>query len=262
MADSTAWTGELTDEQVELRERFTDEVGYWNDLYEDVVRIDPTFFEYYTEILAHPHRHGSLDPKVREFMLIAVNAATTQLHTDGVRTHIGRALDHGAEFEEIVEVLQRTSGLGIHSITQGVPILEDFFGPAPEPTSDEAAEQDRVREKFEQQRGYWSERWESVLRTDHRFLDAYTDLSSHPYVVGPLDEKVKEFLSIAYDTTTTNLYTPGTRVHVENALKLGATREEVMEVLELAVIVGFHTLTESAPILIEEAAKREKLPDQ
>lgn len=262
MEEHNTWSGDLTEEQANLKLEFINRVGYWNDLYDDVLRLDPTFFEYYSELIAHPHEKAQLEPKVREFMLIAVNAATTQLYHDGIRTHIGNALDYGASFEEVVEVLQRTSGLGIHSITQGVPLIEKHYGTAPEPMGEDEEAQTQVREKFKRQRGYWSDRWEAVLRIDHEFLNSYTDVSSHPYVSGPLDDVVKEFLSIAYDLSTTNLYTPGADVHIQNALKLGASQEEVMEVLELAAVVGFHTLTESAPVLIEEAAKRGKLPDR
>jgi len=43
-----------------------------------------------------------------------------------------------------------------------------------------------------------------------------------------------------------------------NALRLGATAEEIMEVLMLTSVLGVHTITESVPILVEEVAKAGK----
>lgn len=253
--------GDLPPRQHRLKTQFVEELGYWSPAHEDVLRLDPDFFEHYLDIIAHPHRSGALEPKVREFMLIAVNCVTTQLHGEGTRIHVRRALEHGATFEEIREVFQRTSGLGVHSVTAGVQILNDVAGPSPEPDGAGRAEQQRLRATFEEKRGYWNEVWEAVLRTDPGFFQHYTALSSHPYEHGPLEAKVEEFLSIAYDSSTTNLFHPGLRGHIENALDHGASREEIMEVLELAAIVGFHTLTEGAPVLIEEARRQNALPD-
>jgi alkylhydroperoxidase/carboxymuconolactone decarboxylase family protein YurZ len=66
---------------------------------------------------------------------------------------------------------------------------------------------------------------------------------------------VKELLYIAIDAATTHLYLPGLRVHVQNALRLGATVAEIMEVLQLTSVLGIHTITEGVPVLLEEANK-------
>ena len=41
---------------------------------------------------------------------------------------------------------------------------------------------------------------------------------------------------------------------VGNALVYGATREEVLEVIELASVIGIHSCTVGVPILVEELA--------
>ena len=72
-----------------------------------------------------PWKYGTLPPKIRELIYVAIDAATTHLYLPGLRTHIRNALAHGATVEEIMEVLQLTSALGIHTITEGVPVLLD-----------------------------------------------------------------------------------------------------------------------------------------
>jgi hypothetical protein len=41
-------------------------------------------------------------------------------------------------------------------------------------------------------------------------------------------------------------------------LKQGATRDEVMEVLEIVSVLGIHTITEGVPALLDEAKKAGK----
>ena len=68
--------------------------------------------------------------------------------------------------------------------------------------------------------------------------------------------KLAELLSIALDASYTHMYTPGTRRHIKAALKLGATMEEVMEVLKLCVVAGVQAFNLGIPILDEELERK------
>jgi alkylhydroperoxidase/carboxymuconolactone decarboxylase family protein YurZ len=52
------------------------------------------------------------------------------------------------------------------------------------------------------------------------------------------------------------MYAPGTRRHIQAALDMGVTPEEILEVLKLATIVGIHSCNLGVPILVEEMAAR------
>lgn len=253
---------DLTERQQQIKEQFKDERGYWSELWDDILELDPEFLDRYRELSAQPWKHGVLSPKVKEFIYIAIDCSTTHLYNPGTRVHIGNAFDHGATVDEIMEVFQLASVLGIHSVTEGVPILIDEAGRPDTATGEAAKEQDRLRQKFEDERGYWSDLWEDVLQLDPGYFEAYLDFSAHPWNEGVLDPKTKELIYIAIDVATTHLYLPGLRVHIQNALDYGATRVEIMEVFQLASVLGIHTITESVPILIEEAAKRGKLSSE
>ena len=71
---------------------------------------------------------------------------------------------------------------------------------------------------------------------------------------GTLEPKVKELIYTAFDVAATHLYVAGLRQHIRNALDYGATREEVMEVIEIASVIGIHSCNVGVPILIEELA--------
>jgi len=114
--------------------------------------------------------------------------------------------------------------------------------------------QRELREAFVESRGYWNEFWDGLLKLDPEFFQAYVDFSSVPWKSGPLEPKVKELIYIAIDAATTHLYEPGLRQHIRNALKHGATQEEIMEVLELVAVLGIHSCTLGVPVLMEELA--------
>ena len=57
------------------------------------------------------------------------------------------------------------------------------------------------------------------------------------------------------------MYAPGTRRHIDHALKGGATPAEIMEVLKLCVAQGFQALNLGLPILADEdRAPRNRRP--
>ncbi|GGG24046.1 hypothetical protein GCM10010964_10230 [Caldovatus sediminis] len=247
---------DLTPRQRQLKEEFTRARGYWSDIWNDILALDPEFFAAYLEFSSVPWRQGRLEPKVKEFIYIAIDAATTHLYEPGTRIHVRNALRHGATREEIMEVFQLISVLGIHSCTHGVPILVEEMRAAGReaelPRLAFGPREERLKAEFVEARGYWSELWENVLALSPDFFEAYLRFSSVPWRNGRLEPKVKEFIYIAIDAATTHLYEPGTRIHVRNALRHGATREEIMEVFELVSVLGIHSCTHGVPILVEE----------
>jgi alkylhydroperoxidase/carboxymuconolactone decarboxylase family protein YurZ len=250
---------ELDAQRQKLKDDFIAARGYWSPLWDGVLELSPEFFEAYTRFSSVPWRHGTLPAKIKELVYVAIDASTTHLYNPGTRVHIANALRHGATRGEVMEVLQLVSVLGIHTMTTGLPILVDELRKAGR--GEEAAtgaltpDQEKLKQAFVTARGYWSPVWQQLLTLAPEFFDAYTRLSSVPWTHGTLEPKVKELLYIAIDAATTHLYLPGLRVHVQNALRLGATVAEIMEVLELTAALGIHSITEGVPILMDEAGK-------
>ncbi|MCG7310727.1 carboxymuconolactone decarboxylase family protein [Brachybacterium sp. ACRRE] len=109
-----------------------------------------------------------------------------------------------------------------------------------------------ARERFIQDRGTWSPSWEAVGSLDPTFLDAYRKLSTIPSRSGHLEPKVQELIFLAVDANATHLFAAGVEPHLKRALELGATREELTEVLELIATLGIHAMNIGVPILVEE----------
>jgi alkylhydroperoxidase/carboxymuconolactone decarboxylase family protein YurZ len=250
-------------EQEALRARFLEIHGSWNPALQALLDADPVFFEAYAALAAAPWRTGTLDPKVKELISIAVDGAATHLYEPGFREHVRRAIALGATQEELLEVLELTSTLGIHACNIGVPILVQELGEearaALPPLTDRHA---ALRRRFEENRGYWHPFWEEILQLDADFFEAYLEFSSVPWRHGVLEPKLKELVYIAFDASATHLYVPGLRLHIQNALGLGASAAEVMEVLELASVIGIHTCTMGVPIVLEELARAAASPGE
>ncbi len=79
-----------------------------------------------------------------------------------------------------------------------------------------------------------------------------------PMLSRVLDPKTVEFIAIAVDASCTHMYAPGVRRHIRKALELGATQEEIAAVLQLTSVLGIHTMSLCAPILLEELAARQE----
>lgn len=245
-----------------LWEEFSANEGVVSPVWRELKAACPEFFAAYANLAAVPWRRGALDAKTRELVMVALNAAVTHLNKDEMRRHIRAALVQGAKPAEILEVLQLVSVLGIHAISIGFPALTDVATAAgrtaelPGPTLD--THQARLKEQFQAKRGYWSPFWEEALKLDPLLFEAYFNFSSIPWTHGVLEPKVREFIYVAIDASTTHMFDEGTRGHMANALKHGATVAEILEVLEHAATIGVQSIVEGLPILQQEVAALEE----
>ena len=106
-------------------------------------------------------------------------------------------------------------------------------------------------------KGDWNPLWETFRELDPDFLEAYLAFRSVPQKQGPLPQKYKELILIAINAATTHLYGPGVRRHMQNALKAGATKEEILEAIQLTTVMGIHSCNLAIPILLEEVEKHQ-----
>jgi alkylhydroperoxidase/carboxymuconolactone decarboxylase family protein YurZ len=244
---------ELTARQAAIKEQFIKERGYWSpEIWDAVLQLDPDFLEAYLTFSAVPFQksHSHLDLKTKELIYIAFDVAATHMYQPGTRQHMQNALGYGATQEEIMEVIELASLLGMHAATVSAPILMEVLAEHGDAVAMELTDrQKELKQRFMDERGYWSEIWDSVVLLDPDLFEAYLAFSGVALKHRHLDPKTREFVCIAVDAAATHLYEPGIRVHMRNALKCGASKEEIMEVIELTSTLGIHAATVSVPIL-------------
>jgi alkylhydroperoxidase/carboxymuconolactone decarboxylase family protein YurZ len=266
-----------TPHQLSLKSQLTSLGSAWSPTWENILRLDPTYFAAYLRLRLVPVQRQHLQPKIQELLLLAIDASVTHLFQAGIRAHTAAALAAGATPAEVLEVLELTSVLGVHAINVGVPLLGEVLaeeGLAGGPGGGRGELDERRRElksEFERKRGYWHETWDQVLDLDPDFFEAYTHFSAVPFrqreggdegsaTAGEtgtgLSPKIKEFVYIAIDCATTHLYVPGLKLHIRNAVRLGATKEEVMEIFELASLMGVQSVMVGVEGLMQEMRRK------
>lgn len=250
--------------------------------WEVLSRLDPEIFQASVKLMSIPKQKNHLDAKIQSLVLLAVDCAATHLFTPGIRLHAKAAASAGATLQEVMEVLELSSTLGIHAANIGIPTLvevmkeEGIYASHPTAGKEFNARRLALKDDFSRKRGYWHAFWEDFLALDPEFFEAYTEFSSVPWVrtqqtgvglkpmVGRakgilftslIAAQEKELIYCAFDAAATHLYVSGLKAHMKNAIRLGATPEQIVEVLELATQLSLHTLNVSAPIVQEVYAK-------
>jgi alkylhydroperoxidase/carboxymuconolactone decarboxylase family protein YurZ len=93
--------------------------------------------------------------------------------------------------------------------------------------------QREIRAEFIRRRGYWADDWQLILELAPDIMAAYTDVSAYAWENGSLDAKTREFMYIATTASVTHIHPIGIRTHGRNALRAGATPQELVTVLAL-----------------------------
>lgn len=197
----------LSQEQQQLKQKFLDGRGVWSSEWENLLKLDTLYFGKYLSLQHAAQGRRRLEPKVQEFVYIAVAACCTHMHAPAVRAHVQAALALGASKEEIMDVIGLTYLVGVHTVTQAFPLLQELLeelGMDDTETSDEEKkERERIKQNFVDKRGFWTDTFNTILEVDHKFFEAYVDFSSLSGQRNVLDPKVRELVTCAFDAATT-----------------------------------------------------------
>jgi alkylhydroperoxidase/carboxymuconolactone decarboxylase family protein YurZ len=158
----------LTAEQETLKEQLISLGETWSSAWEAVLEASVPYFKAYVKLRSVPIKNHKLPRKLQELILLACDASCTHLFLPGVQVHTQKALEAGASKEEILEILQQTSVLGIHAISIGLPILFEVLEEAGKITQDEINKphdkwRAQLKADFQKQRGFWSAHYNNLL---------------------------------------------------------------------------------------------------
>jgi alkylhydroperoxidase/carboxymuconolactone decarboxylase family protein YurZ len=238
------------------------ETGPWDTALDQLRQWDPKWAETCVNMSTNPWTSGVLPRKTVELISVALNVACTNLNADGTRRHIRAALDAGATREEILMVFKMASVMSIHSCTLGASILlEEATMGLLEEASDEREKRlknPEVTPSCDKMRaaGKWNQAWDPFSELAPAWTDEFMAAEIMIYTSGVMPPNLIELLSIAFNTSYTHMYAPGTRRHIKAALRHGATIAEIIEVLKLCVVQGVQTFNLGVPILAKELADR------
>lgn len=223
-----------------------------NTVLSTLEKWDPAWAKVFAGMARNPWQGNVLPRKLVELISLGINVACTNLNADGTRRHIRGARDAGASRDEILFVIKCASVMAIHSCSLGAPILLEEAQAAGMVTETATAQVATPAVDAMKAIGQWNVAWDPFLAIDPRWTDAFMAAGSSIYGSGVLSPKETELLSIAFDASFTHMYAPGVRRHIKNALKAGASVEEIFEVLKICVSQGAQACDLGVPILEEE----------
>ncbi|MDW9610872.1 hypothetical protein GHK78_10335 [Sinorhizobium meliloti] len=183
-----------------------------------------------------------LSPRMQELVLLALHAASSALNGPAIERHVARAISAGASETDVLDVLVTIIPLANHPLYIGIPLLLEELKEAgqgddasvPAMTSEVSA----IKDDFITSRGYWTPLRDLIGQLLPDYFSTFIGACMEPWRSGSLLAKERELIYIAIDCSITHTYEPGMRMHVRNALRYGATRDEILAVFQLAALLG------------------------
>jgi alkylhydroperoxidase/carboxymuconolactone decarboxylase family protein YurZ len=111
----------------QLRAEYETVFGTWDEAVAAAIRSDPEFFTVFLRWAGAARVSGVLSPRVVALISIAANASITHMDRATLTREVRAALALGVTPAEVLEVCNMTSGVSVHSLTVGVPIVAELM---------------------------------------------------------------------------------------------------------------------------------------
>ena len=191
-----------------------------------------------------------LDPIAKGLIRLAVTVSVTSLDQGAIRLTIAAVLSAGATVEQAQEIIALTSGLGVHSLMAAETVLLDVAraSGAIDPALPFDDMQQALWDKYVGTDPFWTGFsrelpgfLEAMLRLSPVMFEAFFAYCAVPWKTGTVRAWIKELAAMACDACPTHCFGPGFRVHLANAIALGASHEAILETLDIAAAAPNHT---------------------
>jgi alkylhydroperoxidase/carboxymuconolactone decarboxylase family protein YurZ len=194
--------------------------------------------------VAHVPEGAGLDEQTRALVELCVRACATTLDLEGTRVHVERALESGLTPTQVQEALLLISGIGLHCLLATSGIVADVLQERGD--ADYLAPLTPAQEELRAELVGDGAREANTARVAPGFLDNVVRLMAPevaravyafraaPFSTEAITPLQKELVGIAVDTMPSHRFLPTLRLHVDNAVRLGAGLRTITEVLDVA----------------------------
>ena len=217
--------------------------------------VSETSYDVSAQFWRAPMVGKHLTPRMKELIYFAMHASAAALNVEAMRRQCKRVIAAGGTEQDIVDVLIAIVGLANHALYSSVPVLEEEWKAAGKPEEvvpeDDSALQE-AKKRFIEIRGFWNSDRDSVARQMPDYFAALSNMSTEAWYRGSLTRKEREFICIGIDCTVAHSYTPGLRIHIKNAISEGATKGEILEIFQLAALMGLEGYVLTAEAMFGE----------
>lgn len=183
---------------------------------------------------------------------LGVSASVTSLDRAAIEGAVARAFDGGATPAQVQEILSLVSGLGVHTLmAASAPVVACARAAGFEIDETLSDEQTQLWEKYVGDDPFWVGFEQELpgflksmllLSTDQ--FKAFFNYCAVPWKSGQVRAKIKELTAMACDATPAHRFLPGFRLHLANAVALGAGRRALDEVMAIASRAPVHNGTD------------------
>lgn len=225
--------------------------GWWEDLLE----VDP-------ELLVKVHRHmvaaerGPLSKSFRHLIFATVDSVVTHLYPRGIGVHARTAMEHGATLRHVVEALEISAVVSNRGYSVVLPlVVEELEKSGYSVVAADEAHSSEIRRRYESRVGEWQGWMDVALDYCPDALEALLELGygrsgrDRREEGDGLDLKQRALLFLAASGCPALADVEAVRSHTRQALKLGASPEEIMQTVKVANVIGLHPIVEGIPQL-------------
>ncbi|BBD98388.1 carboxymuconolactone decarboxylase family protein [Sphingobium amiense] len=247
---------ELTGRAKAVKEEFIRLRGFWVDEYDAMAILCPDFLEKLVATGGVVKKSSTLSPLLHHLVAVALDASITHLFDTGTRLHMRAALALGGTREQLVEVIQIVSFLGMQSHLVGLPIILDLV-PEGDPLREQAKrpmeeKDEALKSQFAESLGVWTEAHDLLLALSDDYFPTYLEQLRVPYATSALTPREKALVLFAANVSVTHLNEQGIRTSATAALASGCSGEDLLHVIRLASSLGMQSCVVSFPILVDE----------
>jgi alkylhydroperoxidase/carboxymuconolactone decarboxylase family protein YurZ len=192
-----------------------------------------------------------LDDLSRALIELGCCVSVCSLDRDAIGKSIEGALQAGATPQQVQEILALISGLGVHSLMVTSPALLEISRQHGYILNDVLTESQQVLwDKYVGDDTFWSGLEQevpgflrSMLLLSSDMFEGFFAYCAIPWKTRTVRGITKELVAMASDATPNHRFAPGFRVHLKNAIALGAGRLAILETLQIAAASPSHTGT-------------------
>lgn len=181
---------------------------------------------------------------------LGVAVSVTSLDRKLIERTIASAFAAGASAQQIQEVVSLVSGLGVHSLMIAAPMILAQSGEVDGRARPLDPRQKALWDQYVGTDPFWAEFegelpgfLDAMLRLSSEQFVAFFDYCAVPWRSGSVPAQIKELIAMASDATPTHRFLPGFRIHLRNAIKLGAGRAAILSALDIAAAGPVHVGT-------------------
>ncbi|WP_016745555.1 hypothetical protein [Rhizorhabdus wittichii] len=186
-----------------------------------------------------------------QLIRLAVAVSVTSLDETAIQQAIGSAFEAGATPAQVQEISSLVSGLGVHSLmASSVAIIEKARAAGFVIDGELDVPRQKLWDRYVGNDPFWTGfekelpgflRSMLILSPDQ--FEAFFSYCAVPWKSGQVRAKVKELAAMACDATPAHRFLPGFKLHLANAVALGAGSLALDEALAIAAAAPLHAGT-------------------